>query len=130
MHRVPLLERPCSIKGEGPPAARLQEGSVTVAFLISDGPSGALLCRVILLLTNAFDLEDGFLTTSNLEQVKGYLASAFPDKYSEVLPQMKNCSLQSELATVRRGQGLGLLLSAESRPPGTRARRGGFSSQP
>lgn len=77
---------------------------MTVAFLFGEGQPGALLCRVILLLTNSFDLEDGFLTASNLEQVKGYLASAFPGKYSEVLPQMKNCSLESELATVRPGQ--------------------------
>lgn len=104
--------------GEEPPAPRLQRGSVTKALLTSEGPSGALLCRVILLLTNSFDLEDGFLTPSNLEQVKSYLASAFPSKYSEVLPQIKNCSLQSELATVRRGRGLGLLRSAESRPQG------------
>ena len=80
---------------------------MTVAFLISQGPSCALLCRVILLLTNSFDLEDGSLTASNLEQAKDYLASTFPGKYSEVLPQMKNCSLQSELATVRHRQGLG-----------------------
>ncbi|VFV17219.1 sodium-and chloride-dependent [Lynx pardinus] len=79
------------------------------------------LNKVILLLTNSFDLEDGFLTTSNLEQVKGYLASAFPGKYSEVLPQIRNCSLESELATVR--QDLGLLLSSERS-------QGRFSGQP
>ena len=43
---------------------------VTAAFVISKGQSAALLCRVILLLTNSFDLEDGFLTVSNLEEVK------------------------------------------------------------
>lgn len=66
---------------------------------------------MILLLTNSFDLEDGFLTASNLEQMKGYLASAFPSKYSEVFPQIKNCSLESELDTVSCWQGLHLLLS-------------------
>ena len=55
---------------------------------------------MILLLTNSFDLEDGFLTANNLEQVKDYLASAYPSKYSEVFPQIKNCSLESELETV------------------------------
>lgn len=60
---------------------------------------------MILLLTNSFDLEDGFLTASNLEQVKGYLASTYPSQYSEVFPQIKNCSLESELDTVRRWQG-------------------------
>ena len=76
---------------------------------------------MILLLTNSFDLEDGFLTASNLEQVKGYLASAFPGKYSEVLPQIRNCSLESELATVR--QDLGPILSSERS-------QGRFSGQP
>ena len=80
---------------------------VTAAFVISKGQSAALLCRVILLLTNSFNLEDGFLTVSNLEEVKSYLASAYPSKYSEVFPQIKNCSLESELETVRF---LGLLL--------------------
>uniref|UniRef100_A0A667GGN5 Transporter n=1 Tax=Lynx canadensis TaxID=61383 RepID=A0A667GGN5_LYNCA len=72
------------------------------------------LNKVILLLTNSFDLEDGFLTTSNLEQVKGYLASAFPGKYSEVLPQIRNCSLESELATAVQGTGLSFIVYTEA----------------
>ncbi|XP_004760875.1 sodium- and chloride-dependent transporter XTRP3 [Mustela nigripes] len=72
------------------------------------------LNKVILLLTNSFDLEDGFLTTSNLEQVKGYLASTFPGKYSEVLPQMRNCSLQAELATAVQGTGLSFIVYTEA----------------
>ncbi|KAM8925591.1 sodium- and chloride-dependent transporter XTRP3 [Lycaon pictus] len=72
------------------------------------------LDKVILLLTNSFDLEDGFLTPSNLEQVKSYLASAFPSKYSEVLPQIKNCSLQSELATAVQGTGLSFIVYTEA----------------
>ncbi|XP_077633228.1 sodium- and chloride-dependent transporter XTRP3 isoform X1 [Crocuta crocuta] len=72
------------------------------------------LNKVILLLTNSFDLEDGFLTASNLEQVKGYLASAFPSRYSEVLPQMKNCSLESELATAVQGTGLSFIVYTEA----------------
>ena len=63
---------------------------------------------MILLLTNSFDLEDGFLTANNLEQVKDYLASAYPSKYSEVFPQIKNCSLESELETVSCWQNLDL----------------------
>ncbi|XP_047705569.1 sodium- and chloride-dependent transporter XTRP3 isoform X2 [Prionailurus viverrinus] len=72
------------------------------------------LNQVILLLTNSFDLEDGFLTASNLEQVKGYLASAFPGKYSEVLPQIRNCSLESELATAVQGTGLSFIVYTEA----------------
>ncbi|XP_037376112.1 sodium- and chloride-dependent transporter XTRP3 isoform X3 [Talpa occidentalis] len=72
------------------------------------------LNKVILLLTNAFDLEDGFLTASNLEQVKGYLASAFPDKYGEVFPQIKNCSLEAELDTAVQGTGLAFIVYTEA----------------
>ncbi|KAI5207920.1 sodium- and chloride-dependent transporter XTRP3 [Manis pentadactyla] len=72
------------------------------------------LNKMILLLTNSFDLEDGFLTASNLEQVKGYLASAFPSKYSEVFPQIKNCSLESELDTAVQGTGLVFIVYTEA----------------
>nr|XP_014587208.2 sodium- and chloride-dependent transporter XTRP3 isoform X2 [Equus caballus] len=72
------------------------------------------LNKVILLLTNSFDLEDGFVTASNLEQVKGYLASAYPSKYSEVFLQMKNCSLESELSTAVQGTGLAFIVYSEA----------------
>ncbi|XP_053455664.1 sodium- and chloride-dependent transporter XTRP3 [Nycticebus coucang] len=72
------------------------------------------LNKVILLLTNSFDLEDGFLTASNLEQVKGYLASAYPSKYSEVFPHIKNCSLESELDTAVQGTGLAFIVYSEA----------------
>ncbi|KAM6160172.1 sodium- and chloride-dependent transporter XTRP3 [Erethizon dorsatum] len=72
------------------------------------------LNKVILLLTNSFDLEDGFLTASNLEQMKGYLASTYPSKYSEVLPLMENCSLESELDTAVQGTGLAFIVYTEA----------------
>ncbi|XP_055985314.1 sodium- and chloride-dependent transporter XTRP3 [Sorex fumeus] len=72
------------------------------------------LNKVILLLTNSFDLEDGYLTSSNLEEVKGYLASAFPDKYNEVFPQIKNCSLEAELDTAVQGTGLAFIVYTEA----------------
>ncbi|KAM6169647.1 sodium- and chloride-dependent transporter XTRP3 isoform 2-T2 [Rhynchocyon petersi] len=72
------------------------------------------LDKVILLLTNSFELEDGFLTTSNLEQMKTYLASTYPSKYSEVFPQMKNCSLESELDTAVQGTGLAFIVYTEA----------------
>uniref|UniRef100_A0A2K5TUW6 Transporter n=2 Tax=Macaca TaxID=9539 RepID=A0A2K5TUW6_MACFA len=72
------------------------------------------LKKVSLLLTNTFDLEDGFLTASNLEQVKGYLASAYPSKYSEVFPHIKNCSLESELDTAVQGTGLAFIVYTEA----------------
>ncbi|KAM5292566.1 sodium- and chloride-dependent transporter XTRP3 isoform 2-T2 [Ctenodactylus gundi] len=69
---------------------------------------------VILLLTNTFDLEDGFLTASNLEQVKEHLASAYPGQYSEVLPLLRNCSLESELETAVQGTGLAFIVYTEA----------------
>uniref|UniRef100_A0A2K5RMB7 Transporter n=1 Tax=Cebus imitator TaxID=2715852 RepID=A0A2K5RMB7_CEBIM len=72
------------------------------------------LRKVSLLLTNTFDLEDGFLTASNLEEVKGYLASAYPSKYSEVFPHIKNCSLESELDTAVQGTGLAFIVYTEA----------------
>ncbi|GAB1294868.1 Sodium- and chloride-dependent transporter XTRP3A [Apodemus speciosus] len=72
------------------------------------------LNKVILLLTNSFDLEDGFLTASNLEEVKDYLASTYPDKYSEVFPHIRNCSLESELDTAVQGTGLAFIVYTEA----------------
>ncbi|XP_058405520.1 sodium- and chloride-dependent transporter XTRP3 isoform X2 [Diceros bicornis minor] len=72
------------------------------------------LNKVILLLTNSFDLEDGFLTVSNLEQVKDYLESTYPSKYSKVFPQIENCSLESELNTAVQGTGLAFIVYSEA----------------
>ncbi|XP_006893111.1 PREDICTED: sodium- and chloride-dependent transporter XTRP3 [Elephantulus edwardii] len=72
------------------------------------------LNKVILLLTNSFELEDGYLTASNLEQMKTYLASTYPSKYSEVFPQIKNCSLESELDTAVQGTGLAFIVYTEA----------------
>ncbi|XP_049997389.1 sodium- and chloride-dependent transporter XTRP3 isoform X4 [Alexandromys fortis] len=72
------------------------------------------LNKVILLLTNSFDLEDGFLTASNLEEVKDYLASTYPSKYNDVFPQIRNCSLESELNTAVQGTGLAFIVYTEA----------------
>ncbi|XP_036048321.1 sodium- and chloride-dependent transporter XTRP3A isoform X1 [Onychomys torridus] len=72
------------------------------------------LNKVILLLTNSFDLEDGFLTASNLEEMKDYLASTYPSKYSEVFPHIRNCSLESELDTAVQGTGLAFIVYTEA----------------
>ncbi|XP_046293656.1 sodium- and chloride-dependent transporter XTRP3 [Marmota monax] len=72
------------------------------------------LNKVILLLTNSFDLEDGSVTASNLEQVKDYLASTDPSRYSEVVPLIKNCSLESELDTAVQGTGLAFIVYTEA----------------
>ncbi|MEE6509150.1 hypothetical protein FKM82_024613, partial [Ascaphus truei] len=57
------------------------------------------LNKVILLLTNTFDLEEGSISPDNLEDIKSYLNAAFHQEYSAVLPQMRNCSLETELDT-------------------------------
>nr|XP_020842986.1 sodium- and chloride-dependent transporter XTRP3 isoform X2 [Phascolarctos cinereus] len=70
--------------------------------------------KVILLLTNTFDLEDGFLTSGNLEEMKAHLASTYPKEYSEVFLQIKNCSLESELDTAVQGTGLSFIVYTEA----------------
>ncbi|XP_034260090.1 sodium- and chloride-dependent transporter XTRP3-like isoform X2 [Pantherophis guttatus] len=70
--------------------------------------------KMILLLTNVFDLKEGLLTTENLENMKQYLASVYPRKYAEVLPQIRNCSLETELDTAVQGTGLAFIVYSEA----------------
>ncbi|XP_058534566.1 sodium- and chloride-dependent transporter XTRP3 [Ochotona princeps] len=72
------------------------------------------LKKVILLLTNTFDLEDGFLTAANLEQVKDYLAATYPSEYSALFPHIQNCSLEAELDTAVQGTGLAFIVYTEA----------------
>uniref|UniRef100_A0A5F9CT07 Transporter n=1 Tax=Oryctolagus cuniculus TaxID=9986 RepID=A0A5F9CT07_RABIT len=72
------------------------------------------LQKVILLLINSFDLEDGSVTADNLEQVKSYLASTYPSEYSAIAPQIHNCSLESELNTAVQGTGLAFIVYTEA----------------
>uniref|UniRef100_A0A670ZBN6 Transporter n=1 Tax=Pseudonaja textilis TaxID=8673 RepID=A0A670ZBN6_PSETE len=70
--------------------------------------------KMTLLLTNVFDLKEGLLTIENLENMKQYLASVYPGKYAEVLPQIKNCSLETELDTAVQGTGLAFIVYSEA----------------
>ncbi|XP_025947538.1 sodium- and chloride-dependent transporter XTRP3 isoform X1 [Apteryx rowi] len=70
--------------------------------------------KVILLLTNAFDLEEGSLTADNLSAVQAHLAAAHPHAYAELLPQLKNCSLEAELDTAVQGTGLAFIVYSEA----------------
>ncbi|XP_058037648.1 sodium- and chloride-dependent transporter XTRP3 isoform X3 [Ahaetulla prasina] len=70
--------------------------------------------KMILLLTNVFDLKEGLLKTENLENMKQYLASVYPGKYAEVLPQIRNCSLETELDTAVQGTGLAFIVYSEA----------------
>ncbi|KAM7175429.1 sodium- and chloride-dependent transporter XTRP3 isoform 3-T3 [Macrochelys suwanniensis] len=72
------------------------------------------LSKVILLLTNVFDLEEGALTADNLDSMKDYLTSTYPNQYAELLPQIKNCSLEAELDTAVQGTGLAFIVYSEA----------------
>lgn len=63
-------------------------------------PIPLIFPRVILLLMNAFDLEEGSLTADNLNEMKDYLMATHPQQYEQLAPQLKNCSLEAELDTV------------------------------
>ncbi|XP_077159031.1 sodium- and chloride-dependent transporter XTRP3 isoform X2 [Paroedura picta] len=72
------------------------------------------MSKVILLLTNAFELEEGSLTSANLEEMKSYLAFAHPSDYTELSPQIRNCSLEAELDTAVQGTGLAFIVYSEA----------------
>nr|XP_028606381.1 sodium- and chloride-dependent transporter XTRP3 isoform X2 [Podarcis muralis] len=72
------------------------------------------MSKVILMLTNFFDLEEGSLTIENLEDMKNFLASTHPSEYAELLPQIKNCSLEAELDTAVQGTGLAFIVYSEA----------------
>ncbi|XP_032843810.1 sodium- and chloride-dependent transporter XTRP3 isoform X2 [Tyto alba] len=70
--------------------------------------------KVILLLMNAFDLEEGSVTADNLSDMKDYLMATHPQEYSQLLPQLKNCSLEAELDTAVQGTGLAFIVYSEA----------------
>uniref|UniRef100_A0A803TIC4 Transporter n=1 Tax=Anolis carolinensis TaxID=28377 RepID=A0A803TIC4_ANOCA len=70
--------------------------------------------KVILLMTNFFDLEEGLITMENLDDMKHFLASAHPREYADLLPQIKNCSLEAELDTAVQGTGLAFIVYSEA----------------
>ncbi|NXP77263.1 S6A20 protein, partial [Ramphastos sulfuratus] len=72
------------------------------------------LSRVILLLMNAFDLEEGSVTADNLSQMKAYLMATHPQQYAQLAPQLKNCSLETELDTAVQGTGLAFIVYSEA----------------
>nr|XP_021156406.1 sodium- and chloride-dependent transporter XTRP3 isoform X3 [Columba livia] len=70
--------------------------------------------KVILLLMNAFDLEEGSLTADNLNEMKDYLMATHPQEYAQLSPQVKNCSLEAELDTAVQGTGLAFIVYSEA----------------
>ncbi|KFV04965.1 Sodium- and chloride-dependent transporter XTRP3, partial [Pterocles gutturalis] len=69
---------------------------------------------VILLLMNTFDLEEGSLTAENLTEMKDYLMATRPQEYTQLSPQLKNCSLEAELDTAVQGTGLAFIVYSEA----------------
>ncbi|XP_033922027.1 sodium- and chloride-dependent transporter XTRP3 isoform X2 [Melopsittacus undulatus] len=72
------------------------------------------LNKVILLLLNTFDLEEGSLTVDNLSEMKDYLMATHPQEYAQLSPQLKNCSLEAELDTAVQGTGLAFIVYSEA----------------
>uniref|UniRef100_A0A8C5QLZ5 Transporter n=1 Tax=Leptobrachium leishanense TaxID=445787 RepID=A0A8C5QLZ5_9ANUR len=72
------------------------------------------ISKVILLLTNTFDLEEGYVNTNNLENMKIYLNETFHEEYSAILPSIANCSLENELSTAVQGTGLAFIVYTEA----------------
>ncbi|TRZ25060.1 hypothetical protein HGM15179_002077 [Zosterops borbonicus] len=70
--------------------------------------------KMILLLLNAFDLEEGSLTADNLSEMKDYLMATYPQEYAQLVPQIKNCSLEAELDTAVQGTGLAFIVYSEA----------------
>ncbi|XP_039930265.1 sodium- and chloride-dependent transporter XTRP3 isoform X2 [Hirundo rustica] len=70
--------------------------------------------KVILLLLNAFDLEEGSVTADNLNEMKDYLMATYPQEYAQLAPQIKNCSLEAELDTAVQGTGLAFIVYSEA----------------
>ncbi|XP_074006807.1 sodium- and chloride-dependent transporter XTRP3 isoform X2 [Numenius arquata] len=70
--------------------------------------------KVILILMNAFDLEEGSLTADNLNDMKEYLMATYPQEYAQLSPQLKNCSLEAELDTAVQGTGLAFIVYSEA----------------
>ncbi|XP_029445321.1 sodium- and chloride-dependent transporter XTRP3 [Rhinatrema bivittatum] len=72
------------------------------------------LSRVILLLTNTFDLEEGLINAGNLEEMKDFLNTTYPQEYAALFPEIKNCSLEAELDTAVQGTGLAFIVYSEA----------------
>ncbi|XP_053323298.1 sodium- and chloride-dependent transporter XTRP3A-like isoform X2 [Spea bombifrons] len=70
--------------------------------------------KVIILLTNTFDLEEGYINADNLEDVKLYLNETFHNEYAAIFPRIRNCSLENELSTAVQGAGLAFIVYTEA----------------
>ncbi|XP_063308096.1 sodium- and chloride-dependent transporter XTRP3-like isoform X2 [Pelobates fuscus] len=72
------------------------------------------LSKVILLLSNTFDLEEGYIKADNLENMKIYLNETFHEEYSAIFHQIVDCNLETELSTAVQGTGLAFIVYTEA----------------
>uniref|UniRef100_UPI00398E43AB sodium- and chloride-dependent transporter XTRP3A-like isoform X2 n=1 Tax=Pristiophorus japonicus TaxID=55135 RepID=UPI00398E43AB len=72
------------------------------------------LDRMILLLTNTFDLEETAIKSDTLDEWIKYLNSTLPDKFSAISSQLEICDLQSHLDTAAEGTGLSFIVFTEA----------------
>ncbi|XP_069767428.1 sodium- and chloride-dependent transporter XTRP3A-like isoform X2 [Narcine bancroftii] len=70
--------------------------------------------RMILLLTNTFDVEESAITADTLDQWTTYLNSTAPDKFATISSQIEICDLQSHLDTAAEGTGLSFIVFTEA----------------
>ncbi|XP_051871555.1 sodium- and chloride-dependent transporter XTRP3-like isoform X1 [Pristis pectinata] len=70
--------------------------------------------RMILLLTNTFDLEETAITSDTLDKWTAHLNSTAPDKFATISSQIETCDLQSHLDTAAEGTGLIFIVYTEA----------------
>ncbi|XP_055514639.1 sodium- and chloride-dependent transporter XTRP3-like [Leucoraja erinacea] len=70
--------------------------------------------RMILLLTNTFDLKENAITPDTLNMWEIYLNSTAPDKFATISTQIEICDLQSHLDTAAEGIGLSFIVFTEA----------------
>ncbi|XP_067910411.1 sodium- and chloride-dependent transporter XTRP3A-like [Heterodontus francisci] len=70
--------------------------------------------RMMMLLTNTFDLEETAIKADTLDEWKLYLNATKPDKYAMISSQIEVCDLQSHLDTAAEGTGLSFIVFTEA----------------
>ncbi|GCC29565.1 hypothetical protein chiPu_0008007 [Chiloscyllium punctatum] len=70
--------------------------------------------RMLLLLTNTFDLEETAVQTDTLDDWIIFLNSTQPNKFATIASQIEKCDLQSHLDTAAEGTGLSFIVFTEA----------------
>ncbi|XP_078395744.1 sodium- and chloride-dependent transporter XTRP3A isoform X2 [Cetorhinus maximus] len=70
--------------------------------------------RMMLLLTNTFDLEENAVKTDTITEWISFLNVTQPDKFATIASQIETCDLQSHLDTAAEGTGLSFIVFTEA----------------